>query len=131
MATTLPHRSNADLLEANYELWRKDPNSVDSTWSAFFEGFELGNLVQKGGGTGGGDGTWQTKVDQLIQAYRSVGHTKVHLNPLSKTAPDAPLLSLETLGFTAKDLDRPASSALFAGGRQFVLRELIAALDGL
>ncbi len=131
MSITLPHRSNADLLEANYALWKKDPTSVDSTWSAFFEGFELGNLVQKGAGTGGGDGAWQTKVDQLIQTYRSVGHTKAHLNPLSKTAPEAPLLSLETLGFTQKDLDRPASSALIANGKQFVLRELIAALENL
>jgi 2-oxoglutarate dehydrogenase E1 component len=131
MSITLPHRSNADLLEANYALWKKDPTSVDSTWSAFFEGFELGNLVQKSAGTGGGDGTWQTKVDQLVQTYRSVGHTKAHLNPLSKTAPEAPLLSLETLGFTQKDLDRPASSALIANGKQFALRELIAMLDNL
>ncbi|MEI6713350.1 MAG: 2-oxoglutarate dehydrogenase E1 component [Verrucomicrobiota bacterium] len=131
MATTLPHRSNVDLLEANYELWKKDPTSVDASWAAFFEGFELGNLVQKPSGSSAVESGWQTKVDQLIQTYRTVGHTKAHLNPLSKTAPEAPLLTLQALGFDSKDLDRPASSSLFAKGRQMALRDLISALESL
>ncbi|PYL49066.1 MAG: hypothetical protein DMF40_03015, partial [Verrucomicrobia bacterium] len=42
-------RLNLDLLEQNYERWQKDPESLDSGWSAFFEGFELGNLDGKNG----------------------------------------------------------------------------------
>src|SRR5207253_593899 len=42
-------RLNLDLLEQNYERWRKDPDSLDSGWSAFFEGFELGSLDGKNG----------------------------------------------------------------------------------
>ena len=34
-------RPNLDLLEQNYDRWQKDPDSLDSGWSAFFEGFEL------------------------------------------------------------------------------------------
>jgi 2-oxoglutarate dehydrogenase E1 component len=129
MSSTLPVRSNADLIEANYELWKKDPASVNATWSAFFEGFELGNLVQKPGGGEKGDGVWQSRVDQLVHAYRSVGHTKAHLDPLSEHAPEAPLLTLEALGFSEKDLDRPASTALFANNKPFTLRGLIQALE--
>ena len=33
---------NAHLLEEQYEQWRVNPSSVDATWRAFFEGFELG-----------------------------------------------------------------------------------------
>ena len=128
MSTTLPFRSNADLIEANYELWKKNPESVNSAWSAFFEGFELGGLVQKGGAESG-DGGWQSRVDQLVHAYRSLGHTKAHLDPLSDAAPAAPLLTLETLGFSEKDLDRPASTPLFANGKSFSLRGLIQALE--
>ena len=42
-------RPNLDLLEQNYERWQKDPDSLDSGWSAFFEGFELGSLDGKNG----------------------------------------------------------------------------------
>ncbi len=146
MATTLPHRPNADLLEANYERWKKDPAALDGVWAAFFEGFELGNATSKNGagqsngaakssGVGGsvvaGDAQWQSRVDQLVYSYRSLGHLKAHTNPLSASAPDAPLLSLESLGFSADELDRPASSALLDNARVFSLRELIARLEAI
>jgi len=141
MAITLPHRPNADLLEANYERWRKDPAAVDGVWAAFFEGFELGNASSKNGtgqpalpSTGAGsvsvtDSHWQSRVDQLVLSYRSLGHLKAHTNPLSTTAPDAPLLSLESLGFVPAELDRSASTALFGGSQPISLRELIAKLE--
>ncbi len=143
MATTLPHRPNADLLESNYERWRQDPASVDTVWSAFFEGFELGNASSKNG-TGQStaaprsgtepsavDGLWQTKVDHLVQTYRSLGHLKAHTNPLSANPPEAPLLELSALGFTGADLDRPVSTSLFRNGQTLSLRELIANLESV
>ena len=47
MPTTIAARANLDLIDQNYTRWRKDPASVDPSWSAFFEGFELGNLPGK------------------------------------------------------------------------------------
>ena len=57
MAISFANRFNADLLDQNYELWRKDPASVDPTWAAFFEGFELGSVQPKNGAAAkaGGD----------------------------------------------------------------------------
>ncbi len=143
MATTMPHRPNADLLEANYARWKQDPASVDSVWAAFFEGFELGNAATKNGtghssaasrsaasGTGV-SGLSQTTVDNLVRSYRNMGHLKAHTNPLSKTPPDAPLLSLESLGFAEADLDATVSSPLFRGGEALSLRALIAALESI
>ncbi|MEI9894448.1 MAG: hypothetical protein WDN28_11335 [Chthoniobacter sp.] len=49
MAISFANRFNADLLDQNYQLWRQDPAAVDSTWSAFFEGFELGSVQPKNG----------------------------------------------------------------------------------
>ena len=139
MATTLPHRSNADLLESNYEQWRLNPTSVDTTWAAFFEGFELGNAIQKNGASpqsaAGPSGTaeagWQTKVDQLVLAYRSLGHLKAHTNPLSETPPQVDLLELKAFGFTPADLERQVSSSLFRNGEVFPLRGLIGALESI
>jgi len=42
MTSSVSSRLNADLLDANYEKWLDDPLSVDSNWSSFFDGFELG-----------------------------------------------------------------------------------------
>ena len=47
MRTSYLNDWNADLLDEYHQRWKKDPASVDSTWSAFFEGFELGNLPQR------------------------------------------------------------------------------------
>src|SRR5437899_7889367 len=44
MRTSIDARANLDLIEENYRRWQQNPESVDSGWSAFFEGFELGNL---------------------------------------------------------------------------------------
>src|SRR5438093_1189271 len=47
MRTSMDARANVDLIEENYRRWQENPESVDSGWSAFFEGFELGNLPQR------------------------------------------------------------------------------------
>ncbi|MFM7750525.1 MAG: 2-oxoglutarate dehydrogenase E1 subunit family protein, partial [Opitutaceae bacterium] len=37
----LPSLANADVIESSYQSWLADPNSVDPTWRAFFQGFTL------------------------------------------------------------------------------------------
>ena len=39
----LPSLANADVIESSYQSWLADPNSVDPTWRAFFQGFTLGS----------------------------------------------------------------------------------------
>ncbi len=39
--STVANRWNLELIEANHQRWSDDPNSVDATWQAFFEGYEL------------------------------------------------------------------------------------------
>jgi 2-oxoglutarate dehydrogenase E1 component len=137
MAISFAHRSNAALLDQNYEQWRKDPASVDPVWSAFFEGFELGSVqpgngaasAQKGAPATAADSTLQTRVDGLVYAYRTLGHTIANLDPLADERPQNPLLSLRELGFEEKDLDFPVSSKFLLGGQRMKLREMIATLE--
>src|SRR5271154_4789124 len=118
MAISFANRFNADLLDQNYERWRKDPASVDAVWSAFFEGFELGSTVPKNGAgaaqagapTTSTDSPLQTRVDGLVYAYRTLGHTIANLDPLAHERPQNPLLSLRELGFDEKDLESMVSS---------------------
>ena len=139
MHSSFATRLNLDLLEQNYERWQKDPDSVDSGWSAFFEGFELGNLDGKNGAAVEAapaearrdlrESPLQTRIDSLVYAYRILGHTIARVNPLAEKRPENPLLSLREFGFSDKDLDYPVSSKFFLDNRQMRLREMIALLD--
>jgi len=137
MAISFANRFNADLLDQNYEQWRKDPASVDPVWSAFFEGFELGSVQPKNGAattqtsttTASAEGPLQTRVDGLVYAYRTLGHTIANLDPLADERPQNPLLTLRELGFSEKDLDLTVGSKFLLGGKEMKLREMIAELE--
>ena len=45
MRASFANHWNAALLDEYYERWQHDPASVDEKWSAFFEGFALGNTA--------------------------------------------------------------------------------------
>src|SRR5216110_561443 len=139
MHPSFANRLNLDLLEQNYERWQKDPDSLDSGWSAFFEGFELGNLDGKTGAAVEAvpaearrdlrESPLQTRIDALVYAYRILGHTIARVNPLADKRLENPLLTLREFGFSDKDLDYPVASKFFLDGRQMTLREMIALLD--
>ncbi len=126
-------RANVDLIEENYRRWQENPESVDSGWSAFFEGFELGNLPQRDGATvaeaEAREAALQTRVDGLVYAYCSLGHTIARIDPLAESRPQNPLLSLSEFGFSESDLDLRVSSKFFLDNRPMTLREMIAGLE--
>src|SRR5215469_2927170 len=132
MRTSIGARANLDLLEENYRRWEENPDSVDSGWSAFFEGFELGNLPQRDGAAvaeaEAREAALQTRVDGLVYAYCSLGHTIARVDPLAENGPQNPLLSLREFGFSESDLDLRVSSKFFLDNKPMTLRELITGL---
>src|SRR5437764_10451125 len=132
-------RANLDLLEENYQRWQKEPESLDPSWLAFFEGFELGDLQLRNGAAAIaaaplgeiGDQPLQTRVDGLVYAYRTLGHTIARIDPLADKRPENPLLSLRELGFSEKDRDLVVSSKFFLDGRKMTLRDMIALLENI
>jgi 2-oxoglutarate dehydrogenase E1 component len=133
MRTSIAARANLELIEENYRRWQRNPQSVDSGWSAFFEGFELGNLPQRDGATvaeaEAREAALQTRVDGLIYAYCSLGHTIARVDPLAETRPQNPLLSLREFGFSDADLDLRVSSKFFLDNRPMTLREMVSGLE--
>jgi 2-oxoglutarate dehydrogenase E1 component len=136
MNSSFTARWNEPVLEENYERWTRDPSSVDPHWAVFFEGFELGCARPKrngahdtNGSSSTSDSSWQTRVDALVYAYRTLGHSIAKLDPLAEERPEQPLLTLQELGFTSADLDRPASSRFFRDGQSQPLRDLIVELE--
>ena len=126
MRPSFATRGNLDLIEENYRRWQKNPESVDGSWRAFFEGFELGNTPQRNGAAavaapavaGARESPLQTRIDGLVYAYRTLGHTIARIDPLADKRPENPLLTLRELGFSEKDLDLQVSSKFFLDNKQ-------------
>src|SRR6188472_374367 len=133
MRTSIDARANLHLIEDKYRLWQENPDSVDSGWSAFFEGFELGNLPERNGAVEADvearEAALQTRVDGLVYAYCSLGHTIARIDPLAERRPTNPLLRLSEFGFTDSDLDLRVSSKFFLNNQSMTLREMVARLD--
>src|SRR5205814_1782270 len=123
MSLSFAHRANLDLLEENYRRWQEDPESLDPSWLAFFEGFELGDLQLRNGAAAmapaaAAEQSLQTRVDGLVYAYRTLGHTIARVDPLADKRPHNPLLTPRELGFGEKDLDLVVASKFFLDGRK-------------
>src|SRR5436190_10262926 len=133
MRTSIAARANLDLIEENYRRWRRNPESVDSGWAAFFEGFELGEVPEHDGAVAKPvevrESSLQSRVDGLVYAYRILGHTIARVNPLAEKRPENPLLTLRELGFSEKDLVLRVASKFFFDNRQMTLRDMIGALE--
>jgi 2-oxoglutarate dehydrogenase E1 component len=99
---------NADFIEEQFTLWKADPAQVPPDWRIFFEGFELGFSGRLGDiETGDGDQALrQARVYALVHRFREIGHLLACLDPLEACPIEHPLLSLESVGLTAADLDK-------------------------
>ncbi len=137
MNSSVSARLNSDLLEQKYALWCEDPRSVEGTWSAFFEGFELGvsqAKAKEGQATSGAEAfsaadlEFNGKVVGLIYNYRTLGHTQAQINPLDESPEVNPRLSLAEYNFTEAEMEREASNPFFLRGDKMKLRNMVAAL---
>jgi len=135
--TTLPVRANADVIEAAYRLWLDNPDGVDPTWRAFFQGFSLGS---NGGPIGDAlesqgqhapiiDSLKQSHVHYLIAAYRAIGHLQAHLDPLSGPPAPLPKLALSQFQLDEGDLDTAFDVGTYLGGGQMKLRSVLESLQ--
>src|SRR5205814_9530935 len=98
-----------------------------------FEGFEMAEVPERDGAGArpieARESSLQSRVDGLIYAYRTLGHTIARVDPLAEKGPENPLLTLRELGFSEKDLDLRVSSKFFFDNRQMSLREMIGLLE--
>jgi 2-oxoglutarate dehydrogenase E1 component len=142
--SSLPLRANTAVIEAAYERWSRDPDSVDPTWRAFFQGFTLGSsgaspsaaLASATDGQAHAaattpiiDSLRQSRVHHLINTYRAIGHLQAHLDPLSDPPGAHPKLSLAQLHLEESDLDTSFDIGTYLGGGQMKLRDVIANLQ--
>jgi len=141
MKSSVSARFNAELLEQNYDQWCQDPQSVDSDWAMFFEGFELGvaQIKQRSEAQATPAPSarittvddlddeflnFRGKVVGMVYAYRALGHTQAHLNPLDSAGDENPDLFLSELGLHNEDFARKVSTCFFRDSEKMTLGEL-------
>lgn len=144
--------ANASFIEALYEDYLRDPESVDPAWRCYFQELEASDAELRKDiphtpirrefellGRGNGQrhpalaevmapqaAQKQAAVLQLINAYRVRGHQHANTDPLQLRAlPDVPDLEPAFHGLTETDWDKPFNTgSLFAEDR-LPLREII------
>ncbi len=140
MKTSYLNDWNADLLDEYYQRWKQDPASIDSSWSAFFEGFELGSSGSRNGKSGLVPDRsqeaieydrLQDRVDGMVHNYRILGHTQAEIDPLAQARPETPALTLASLGLEDMPLDTVVSSRYFQQSRSMTLGEMMDTLRAI
>ncbi|MEO6245045.1 MAG: 2-oxoglutarate dehydrogenase E1 component [Opitutaceae bacterium] len=141
--TSLSSLANAELIEATYQSWLNDNNSVDPTWRAFFQGFTLASngespvaALAAADATGPKaaakapiiDSLKQSHVHRIINTHRAIGHFDAHLDPLGDRPPTHPKLSLANFKLDESDLDTTFDIGTYLGGGQMKLRDILTAL---
>lgn len=134
--SSLSTGTNAAVFETLYEQWLADPNSVDATWQAFFQGFTLGhnggpltNASAEAAGVNVNDSRKQVMAIRFINAHRSHGHLQAHLDPLNPAPEPHPKLSIEAFEFTEADLDNTYTLTRYKGGGQMKLRDIVSSIN--
>lgn len=118
---------NSDFIDAQYQLWKADPNAVSRDWRFFFEGFEMaGAGKQKTVAPLDEDQILkQSRLEALIHRYRDVGHLLACLDPLVACPTDHPLLNPAAFNFTVEDLDTEFYTGHFLKTERAPLRDII------
>jgi len=102
---------NDGYIAEQYELYRRDPASVEESWRQYFA---VAERLAPGRGTAA-DPSMLAKVASaatLVQAIRTYGHLAVPLDPLGSAPKGAPELSPEFHGITEEDLEAIPAAAL-------------------
>ena len=142
--------SNADYVEALYEAWLNNSDTVPEDWRRYFDGLpgkvngEVPHslvierieqaqrdrkLMPAGAAVSDSHARKQAGVLRLLTAYRSRGHLAADLDPLGlREQQAAPDLGLAFHGLSESDLDTEFDTGSFAADGRMSLRDLWARL---
>lgn len=143
--------SDAAYVDQLYQAYKQDPNSVDTSWQKFFEGFDFsltygenGTKISNGNGSNGAAATngqatkapvdlkhseKEVSVASLIKAYRSRGHLLAQTNPIRDRKDRNPRLDLADYALSEADLDTVFHAGTLLGIGAATLRQIMASLE--
>ena len=127
-----------------YDRYLVNPDSVEPSWRAFFQGFDFGQKFSSATLTGSelpqmgalsesvpDSIRKEFMVVKLIDAYRSRGHLFTKTNPVRARRTYEPTLDLENFGLNAADLDTVFSAGEILGLKATSLRNIIDHLQAI
>ncbi|MGK5085823.1 2-oxoglutarate dehydrogenase E1 component [Bdellovibrionota bacterium FG-1] len=118
--------TNTQYIDEMFDRYNEDPDAVDSSWRYFFDGMELGSpSVQAPPST---DLSQESKVAELIIAYRGFGRLVADLDPLTPPQTSHPMLELSRFQLSAGDLQKTFAAGKMLGMGAATLSEIIARL---
>jgi 2-oxoglutarate dehydrogenase E1 component len=116
-------------IESMYEKYQQDPNSVASSWQAFFKGFDFAyqnnGVSETAKTTTAGLNPKEIQVLALIKAFRNRGHLLSTTNPIRQRRDRRPNLNLDDFNLSDADLDQVFYAGQEAGLQNATLREII------
>ena len=118
-----------------YDQYLLNPDSVEPSWRAFFQGYDLANENYSLNGEENTDVLIPEQVHkefhviELINGYRSRGHLFTKTNPVRQRRQYTPTLSIENFGLSSKDLNTVFSASEIIGLKPTQLSTIIAHLE--
>ena len=119
---------DVNAINAVYEQYKVNPESVDATWKEFFQGFEFA-LKQYDEGEIPENVDKEFKVFQLIEGYRTRGHLFTETNPVRTRRAYTDTISIAYYGLEEKDLESVFHAGNNIGIGPAKLKDIIAFLE--
>ncbi|MGB1210467.1 MAG: 2-oxoglutarate dehydrogenase E1 component [Lacinutrix venerupis] len=122
-----------------YEQYQLNPDSVEPSWRAFFQGYDFGTEnYGMDGEIAEGVSTQipehvqkEFQVVKLIDGYRNRGHLFTKTNPVRERRKYAPTLEIENFGLTQNDLSTVFNAGEILGIGSQTLQEIIKHLESI
>ncbi|NNF19850.1 MAG: 2-oxoglutarate dehydrogenase E1 component [Flavobacteriaceae bacterium] len=131
-----------------YDKYLVNPDSVEPSWRAFFQGFDFGMesaLDEVGIDTASGTAVLgngqevampeslqkEFQVIRLIDGYRSRGHLFTRTNPVRERRKYSPTLDLDNFGLSQADLNTEFSAGEIIGIGKNTLKEIVRHLQNI
>ena len=127
-----------------YEQYLQNPDSVEPSWRAFFQGFDFGMTTYNEEQAGAqivaalnDNQDWSVVSDKLqkefnvlrlIDGYRTRGHLFTQTNPVRDRRVYEPNLDIENFGLTSADLDTVFDAAKILGKQPSTLKQILEVL---
>ncbi|TVZ25943.1 2-oxoglutarate dehydrogenase E1 component [Gillisia sp. Hel_I_86] len=129
-----------------YDQYLQNPDSVEPSWRAFFQGFDFGmeqdgKLSQEAHQENGvapqefalaevpENIRKEFQVIRLIDGYRTRGHLFTRTNPVRERRQYVPTLALENFGLTSEDLEKTFSAGEIIGIGTTTLKDIVGHLE--
>ncbi len=139
--------AHTEFFAQTYDQYLLNPDAVEPSWRAFFQGFDFGmstyneenagqqlaNYASQTIDNGQASEKLQKEFNvlKLIDGYRTRGHLFTKTNPVRDRRIYTPTLAIENFGLAFSDLETVFDAAKIIGHKPSTLKEIITHLDNV